>query len=133
MNRARILTGVVVALGIALGGACTKDGGDGGGPTGGPGTLRIVLAAANNQAEAIHFDINGSGISNVRASGGYTIHQRSESNKFIVALFGSPRDGTLVSFDVLNTEGTYTTNVVAVADGGNDLLDKNLYNLSVQK
>ena len=132
MNRARILTGVVVALGVALGGACTKDGSDGG-PTGGPGTLRIVLAAANNQAEAMHFDINGSGISNVRASGGYTIHQRSESNKFIVALFGSPRDGTLVSFDVPNTEGTYTTNVVAVADAGNDLLDKNLYNLSVQQ
>ena len=135
MNRARIFPTFAVAAAIALIGAC---GGDGdGGPNGTsppvPGTLSVVIDAADNNAAAIHFSISGSQITNVQAGTGITLHQRSSDNTVNIAVLGSIGDGsTLVTFDVPNVSGSYTVNLVDVADNTNALLNKGDYSLSIQ-
>lgn len=133
MNRARILTVLAVALGVALGGACGGDGDDGGPTqTPGPGTLTVVLAAADNEATAIQFRISGATITNVAAVGGLTIFQRTDGNTVNIALIGAMGDGPVATFDVPDVSGTYTVSVVDVADSQNNLLNKNSYVLSIQ-
>ena len=136
MNRARIFPTFAVAAAIALIGACGGDG-DGGpnGTTPPPvaGTLSVVLDAADNNAAAIHFSISGSQITNVRAGTGITLHQRSSGNSVNMAVLGTIGDGsTLVTFDVPDVSGSYTVNLVDVADNSNALLNKGDYSLSIQ-
>lgn len=129
MKALKILTVGLIALGVAVTGSCSSSDG---GPSGGPGTLAVVLDTPNTDDAAIQLTVTGDSIKNVTAPGAFTKFENSSGNTVSLVVLGALTDGQLVSFDVPNTSGSYVAAIVDVAGPDNALRNKSDYSLTVE-
>ena len=121
----------IAALGYVA--ACGSEDGLPTGNNGGAGTLTVALNTAHTDGAAMRVTLTGQNISNVQAAGGVTLFQRTPVNNTVnIVLVGSLTSGTAFTFDVADTEASYSVVVEEVAGTDNALLAAREFGLTIE-
>lgn len=132
--RIRVTVSTLLAIaGLGYMAGCATEDGLPTGNNGGAGTLTVTLNTAHTDGAAMRVTLTGQNISNVQAASGVTLFQRTPvANTVNIILVGSLTSGTVFTFDVADTEATYSVVVEEVAGTDNSLLAAREFGLTIE-